>query len=310
MKQEQSKDMAVCRPKLYRFDPDQPRPAWQIFTDVAITTITFNRLEHTKRLIDSLYRKTHLPFTLYVFDQASDDGTAEYLAELQTTRNNVIVTRFPKNIGKARAFLRAQKDARGDLLVHFDNDIEILSNYWLIHLLKAYYAYSLANGLPHVALGLRMANQEEYGFRYATSLRNCHIPSAQNALPRTSYCAVSHDSKEENHLLDECVCFGLTNFLCGGAWSIPLTFFRRIAWQDFYPIGIGGDDEFVSQECRRLGLELAYLENGPICYHHDWPYTDEKLELYARLKQERLVTDWPYLKWKMRDMLRRALRRP
>ena len=306
---EQSKDMAACHPELYRFDPEQPRPAWQIFTEVAITTITFNRLEHTKRFVDSLYRRTHFPFTLYVFDQASNDGTAEFLDELEQTKPNVAVKRFPKNIGKARAFLHAQTDVHGDLLVHFDNDIEILSNYWLIHLLKAYYAYFLGNGSHNIALGLRMLNQEEYGFRYATTLINCGIPSAQNALPRTSYSSASHDSPELESLLDECVCFGLTNFLCGGAWSIPLAYFRRINWKEFYPIGIGGVDQFVSQECDRLGMKLAYIENGPICYHHDWPYSEEKLEQYAHLKQERMVTDWPYLKWKMRDMLRRALRR-
>ncbi|GAK51406.1 glycosyl transferase family 2 [Candidatus Moduliflexus flocculans] len=304
-----SNHVAACRPELYRFDQNQPRPAWQIFTDVAITTVTFNRLEHTKRLINSLYHKTQMPFTLYVFDQASDDGTAEYLGELRRIRNNVIIIRFPKNIGKARAFLHAQSEVRGDLFVHFDNDIEILSNYWLVHLLKAYYAYFLGTGACEVALGLRMLNQEEYGFRYATTIVNYRIPSAQNALPRTSYSSTSHDSQEREYLLDERVCLGLTHFLCGGAWSIPLTYFRRINWKDFYPIGIGGDDQFISQECARLGIQLAYIENGPLCYHHDWPYSDEKLELYARLKQERMVTDWPYLKWKAKDVMRRWLRR-
>ncbi len=309
MKQKQSTDMAVCRPELYRFDPAQPRPAWQIFTDVAITTVTFNRLEHTKRLIDSLYRKTHLPFTLYVFDQASEDGTAEYLAELQQTRTNVVVKRFPRNIGLARAFLQASKDVKGDLVVHFDNDIEILSNYWLIHLLKAYYAYSLETRATDLALGLRMVNQEEYGFRHSTAVNTYAIPTAKNALPRTSFSMTDHQSSEAV-LLDECVCLGQTDHLCGGAWAIPIAHFRRINWQEFFPKGLGGVDQFTSKECRRLGVALAYIENGPLCYHHDWPYSDEKITLYARLKQERLVTDWPYLKWKMRDILRRALRRP
>ena len=301
---EQTKDMAAYRPALYEFDPES-RPAWRIFQDVAVTTITFNRVEYTKKFVDSLYQKTRMPFTLYVFDQASTDGTAEYLEELRQAKTNVKVTRFPKNIGKARAFLHAKKTVAGDLLAHFDNDIEILSNYWLPHLLKAYYAYFLATQTTKIALGLRMVNQEEYGFRYAHTLNTYPIPTAKNALPRTSFSSRSHDSADAEHLLDETVCLGHTDFLCGGAWSIALEQFRRINWEDFYPIGIGGDDHFVSQECKRLNLELAYIENGPACFHHDWPYTDEKIALYTRLKQERVVTDIHYVKWKIKDLLKR-----
>lgn len=303
---EATKDMAVYRPELYKFTPDAP-PVWCLFHDIAVTTVTFNRLEYTKKFVDSLYQKTHLPFTLYIFDQASTDGTAEYLTELEQTKTNVVVTRFPQNIGLSRALFHSKKTAKGDLMVHFDNDIEILSNYWLAHVLKAFYAYFLATGGAKIALGLRMANQEEYGFRYAKTLKTYAIPTAKNALPRTSFSMRSHKAAAEEQL-DETVCLGHTDHLCGGAWAMPMEHVRHINWQDFYPKGLGGVDGFTSQECLRLGLELAYIENGPLCFHHDWPYTDEKIALYARLTQERVVTDLHYVKWKVKDLLKRFRR--
>ena len=117
----------------------------------------------------------------------------------------------------------------------------------------------------------------------------------------------SHKAAAEEQL-DETVCLGHTEHLCGWAWAMPMEHVRHINWQDFYPKGLGGVDGFTSQECLRLGLELAYIENGPLCFHHDWPYTDEKIALYARLTQERVVTDLHYVKWKVKDLLKRFRR--
>jgi GT2 family glycosyltransferase len=124
------KNRPIFNPELYQFHHENPK--WMIFKNIAIMTVTFNRLEYTQKLINSIYRKTHLPFTLYILDQASTDGTSEYLDELVKTRNNVIIKKFKKNIGKGRAFLHAKEILKGDLFIHFDNDMEVLSNFWLL----------------------------------------------------------------------------------------------------------------------------------------------------------------------------------
>ncbi len=293
-------------PDLYTYDPNE-QPRWMIFQNIAIQTVTFNKLEHTQTFIESLYSKTHLPFTLYIFDQASSDGTAEYLEQLRQTKSNVIVERFGKNIGLGRSYLHARKTVKGNLLVHFDNDIEIVSNYWLVHLIKAYYAYWLSAGNTRLALGLRMVNQEEYGFRFAHTLTTYQIPPEHNALPRTSYSKNSGFRAEQKGapLPDEHVCIGYTDHLCGGAWAIPLEQFQQMRWEDYYPVAIGGVDTFSSNECQRMNIHLGYIENGPVVRHNDWPYTDEKIELYSHLLEERVVADRHYLTWKLKRLFNR-----
>jgi glycosyltransferase involved in cell wall biosynthesis len=293
----------VQKPELYTYTPAL-QPKWMIFHEIAIMTVTFNRLTYTQKLIDSLYQRTHLPFTLYIFDQASTDGTTEYLDTLCQTHPNIVLKKFKKNIGKGRAYLQAKKEVRGDFLVCFDNDLEILSNYWLVHLLKAYYAYFLQTGNTDIALGLRAINLEEYGFRFSKTLETFKIPTAANSLPRTSYSACSHQA-DPQHALDERVCLGYTDHLWGGVWSLPIQRFKQIKWEECYPNYIGGVDTFSSKECQRLHMQLGYIENGPIVRHNDWPYTEEKIQTYTQLRRQRTVLDRHYVIWKVKDLLKK-----
>lgn len=52
---------------------------------VAGVVVTFNRLEKLKTVIASIEAQTHPVETLFVVDNASTDGTAEYLAGLETS---------------------------------------------------------------------------------------------------------------------------------------------------------------------------------------------------------------------------------
>ncbi|WP_338371890.1 glycosyltransferase, partial [Enterococcus faecium] len=50
---------------------------------VAAVVVTFNRLEKLKTVLASIAAQTHPVETLFVIDNASTDGTAEYLAGLE-----------------------------------------------------------------------------------------------------------------------------------------------------------------------------------------------------------------------------------
>ena len=93
---------------------------------------------------------------------------------------------------------------------------------------------------------------------------------------------------------------GWTEHLCGGAWSCPVPLYKQIEWERLYPKYLGGEDGFYTAECKRLGAGVAYIENGPIVRHNDWPYTEDKIKLYERLTQTRAVFDWPYMKQKLK----------
>lgn len=298
-------------PELFRFDPAQAYP-WRVFDRVTVTTLTFNRLEHTRRFFDGLLRHTHMPIEIVAVDNASEDGTQEYLRDLAGRIEGVRLVENRRNVGKNRALLQIRDllaaDDDGGLAVMFDNDIEIVSNYWLIHVLKAFHAARLRLGTAEVAFGLRLLNLDEYGFRFAAWREILPIPANRNAPPRTSYACTSKDSPDQDRLLDEEVVVGWTDFLLAGCMAMPVSVLRRIRFEDLFPLRLGGDDTFISAELKRLGVPLGYIENGPVARHNDWPYTDEKIALHARATRERAVTDLPYLRWKLRALARRLRR--
>jgi len=70
---------------------------------VAAVVVTFNRLEKLKTVIASIEAQTHTVETLFVIDNASTDGTAEYLASLETSVHLEVVT-MATNSGGAGGF--------------------------------------------------------------------------------------------------------------------------------------------------------------------------------------------------------------
>lgn len=55
---------------------------------INIGMVTWNRLELTRRTVESLFEKTVGDFTLHVADNASSDGTRAYLEDLAARRDN------------------------------------------------------------------------------------------------------------------------------------------------------------------------------------------------------------------------------
>ncbi|BDZ38805.1 glycosyltransferase family 2 protein [Microbacterium suwonense] len=75
---------------------------------VAGVVVTFNRLEKLKTVITSIEAQTRSVSTLFVIDNASTDGTAEYLASLETSVPLEVVT-MPQNLGGAGGFSEGMK---------------------------------------------------------------------------------------------------------------------------------------------------------------------------------------------------------
>ncbi|UWF78172.1 glycosyltransferase family 2 protein [Microbacterium neungamense] len=75
---------------------------------VAAVVVTFNRLEKLKNVIASIEAQTHPVSTLFVIDNASTDGTGEYLSTLQTTVPLEVVT-MTENLGGAGGFAEGMR---------------------------------------------------------------------------------------------------------------------------------------------------------------------------------------------------------
>src|SRR5665648_322297 len=88
---------------------------------VAAITITYNRLDLTKKTVESFNSKTGVDYHLFI-DNGSTDGTTEYLKDF----NHILLER---NYGIAYAFKEAFLQLKGyDFILKLDNDIETITD--------------------------------------------------------------------------------------------------------------------------------------------------------------------------------------
>ena len=100
---------------------------------VAIIIPLYNHLHYTQLCLESIARHTRHVIQLILIDNASSDGTAEYLASL----DDVTVIRNPTNLGCAGAWNQGVEAASGaEWLVILNNDV-IVSPGWLTGLIEA-----------------------------------------------------------------------------------------------------------------------------------------------------------------------------
>ncbi len=112
--------------------------------------VTYNRLELTKRAIESYLETVTLPFTLAVVDNASDDGTVEWICRMMNGNVHLLTeNRYP---GTATNIGWADAPADADFLQRADNDNAFLAN-WCEHVQECF------EGRPELGqLGLRTAD--------------------------------------------------------------------------------------------------------------------------------------------------------
>ena len=98
---------------------------------VAAITITFNRLELTKRTVDSFYSKTNVDYHLFI-DNGSTDGTQEWIKQFDNIQ-------LDKNYGIAYALATAVNSIKDfDYILKLDNDIETVTDDILNKMLEFY----------------------------------------------------------------------------------------------------------------------------------------------------------------------------
>jgi succinoglycan biosynthesis protein ExoO len=88
--------------------------------DISIVLATYNRRQVLPRAIASVLAQGTVQFELIVVDDASDDGTAQYLATLKDPRIRVIVAE--RNGGPSAARNLGLKAARAGIVAFLDSD--------------------------------------------------------------------------------------------------------------------------------------------------------------------------------------------
>ncbi|MDP2183249.1 MAG: glycosyltransferase family 2 protein [Actinomycetota bacterium] len=88
---------------------------------VSIIVLTHNQLDYTKACFDAIFETT-AGFELVVVDNASTDGTTDYLRELDRERRNIRVIYNTRNAGFARGCNQGVSVAKYELLCLLNND--------------------------------------------------------------------------------------------------------------------------------------------------------------------------------------------
>ncbi len=100
---------------------------------VSIMMVTYNRLELTKQTVENIYKTVNFPFEFIIIDNASTDGTIEYLNELNINKDNVYIKYNKENkgiaYGRNQSLVMANK-LNTEWYVTIDNDV-LFHDGWL-----------------------------------------------------------------------------------------------------------------------------------------------------------------------------------
>jgi GT2 family glycosyltransferase len=132
---------------------------------VAAVTITYNRLELTKKTINSFYSKTKVDKHVFV-DNGSTDGTQEYIKQF----DHILLD---QNYGITEAFkIAALQLTDYDFILKLDNDIETVTDDIINRMLKFYEL----NGMDWVCSPIDLNLDKNYkpksfGYRFLNGYR-------------------------------------------------------------------------------------------------------------------------------------------
>ncbi|MGB9661865.1 MAG: glycosyltransferase [Moorellaceae bacterium] len=107
-----------------------------LYPKASIIILTHNNIHFTRLCVDSIYRNTLWPnFELIIVDNASTDGTREYLEELAKQHLNIRLILNEHNEGFARANNQGIRVSTGEYIVLLNNDT-IVTRGWLGRLIR------------------------------------------------------------------------------------------------------------------------------------------------------------------------------
>lgn len=104
---------------------------------VSIIMLTWNALEYTQQCVRSIQENTEYPYEIVFVDNASEDGTRDYLAELVKTNPGYTLIQNEENQGFAAGNNQGVAAARGKYVLLLNNDV-LVAKGWLNALVAAH----------------------------------------------------------------------------------------------------------------------------------------------------------------------------
>lgn len=110
--------------------------------NIHIGITTWNRLDLTRRCLESLLATTPAGYTLTIVDNASNDGTPDYLRAFASQHSHIRLKLLSRNMGVSVASNMAWDDApENSFFIKLDNDMELLRPAWQERLLAVLSQY-------------------------------------------------------------------------------------------------------------------------------------------------------------------------
>ena len=211
---------------------------------VSILIPTFNNLPLTRQCLQSVRETTAPPHEIIVVDNASSDGTVEFLREEEAAgRLSVIYNR--QNLGFARACNQGALAAQGHHLVFLNNDTRPTAG-WLEALLSA--AKSDAVGIVGAKLLYPDGRVQHAGIEFI------------NGVPDHVHRHAAAGAPEVNQPRE-------FDMITGACLLISKPLFQKLGgFDEIYQNGV--EDVDLCLRARRAGFKVLY-EPGAVVYHHE-----------------------------------------
>jgi GT2 family glycosyltransferase len=132
---------------------------------VSVITVSWNRKKDVSELVESLLKQTYERKEIIVVDNASVDGTVEFL---HTNFPNIRVIALKRNYGLHRGFNIGVAKAKGDIIVGVDHDCVLEDAYVIDKVVKCF--------MENPKLGIVAFKVEGYSSRKVLWDNPLHLP--------------------------------------------------------------------------------------------------------------------------------------
>lgn len=196
----------------------------------SIMMVTYNRLDLTKQTLECLFKNTDYPYNIVFIDNASQDGTTDYLYKTCADKmsedeffQGFKILKNNKNLGIATGRNQALHASEGEWLVTIDNDVLVPSG-WLTE-----------------AINILQTNPS-YGM-IGVNMEDVNYPIVKNG-------EKEWQSKPKGNLGTACAVFNRTLHQLLGYFSLDYPFYAH-------------EDADFGMRVRVAGFKLGYIkENG------------------------------------------------
>ena len=211
----------------------------------SISIACFNNIFFTRQCIESIYKNTE-DFELIIVDNASTDGTFEYIKSLMDSGKKITLIQNDKNAGFAYAHNQALEQAKGKYFLPLNNDTICLKN-WLTEMLKPF---------SDPKIGIVGSKLLMPGSR---NIQHAGVYFLDNGIPYHTNLGSPDDENTSTSKIVPAV--------TGACMAIKTDLFREVGGFDTAYVN-GWEDIDLCLKLRKLGYNIFYQATS-VLYHYE-----------------------------------------